>query len=417
MNDNEFGIDFSDLDLDWLDHPGRTRAESPADHGSAARGDTSSQNPDKAAPVLSPDFSDIVKAEAPEKNDPSPQTYEKERPSVRRSAVSGPTSPRPVSSRSADTEADATRASAPRQKPSRRTDPDRSSASVRSSVRSPAPPPDERHDKRRRRRRGGSGRLLIVLIVVLVLGMIFAGWQLSSIFRNYKRDRSAYEDLAAHAIVAIAEQEEETEAQPETADESAGRIVSEIPFSVDWKYLRSINSDIVGWLYCPDTVINYPVVQTTDLSFYLTHGFDSESNTSGTLFADPSSVTGILQSNYIIYGHNMKDGSMFGTFKNYVDRSYFDEHPVLYYLTPAGSYRIDLLCAHVAESLVDNLPGYFSSISDYRSYLNTITGNAFWVNYDVVTTDLQLFSMSTCTSAAGFDDARLILFGVMVPIQ
>lgn len=280
------------------------------------------------------------------------------------------------------------------------------------------PPPEE--PPYRRRRRGGMSGLLIALIVVLVLGLIFAAWQLGSIFLNYHRDRSAYEELANRAIVQLAEHDEESEesgSAAESGTSAGGRVKSELPLSVDWEYLRSINTDIVGWLYCPDTVINYPVVQTEDQTFYLTHGFDGGSNTSGTLFADPSAVAGITQSNYIIYGHNMKDESMFGTFKNYVDRSYYDAHPTLYYLTPSGSYRIDLICAHIAESFVTNLPGYFSSTSDYQSYLNSITSDAFWVNYDAVTTDRQLFSMSTCTSAAGFDDARFIVYGTMVPIQ
>ena len=108
---------------------------------------------------------------------------------------------------------------------------------------------------------------------------------------------------------------------------------------------------------------------------------------------------------------------MFGTFKYYVNRSYYDAHPIMYLLTPQGSYRVNLMCAHIAESLVTNLPGYFSSTSDYQSYINTITSDAFWVNYNAVTTEKQLISLSTCTSAAGFDDARMLLYGVLEPIQ
>jgi sortase B len=186
---------------------------------------------------------------------------------------------------------------------------------------------------------------------------------------------------------------------------------------VDWDYLESINSDVVGWLYCPNTVINYPVVQTNDHQFYLTHGFDGESNTSGTLFADMNSVEGIVQSNYIIYGHNMKDDSMFGSFQEYSSQSYYEQHPTLYYLTPYGNYRIDLFCAHIVEATDDNYPGYFSSTADYQSYLNKVTSSAFWVNYDVISTDYQLLTMSTCTSAAGYSDPRLLVQGVMVPIQ
>lgn len=262
---------------------------------------------------------------------------------------------------------------------------------------------------------------VVILILLLVGGMIFAAWQLGSIFMNYSRDRSAYEDLANSAISGLAEAKDTTVAaatpDPNARPEPEEPVISEIPFTVDWEYLSSINGDIVGWLYCPNTVINYPVVQSSDHDFYLDHGFDGQSNTTGTLFVDRDSVSGIVQSNFIIYGHNMKDESMFGTFKHYADKSYYEAHPTLYYLTPGQCYRIDLICAHIVEATTENFPGYFASIDDYQTYLNRISSSAFWVNADAVTTEHQLLTMSTCTSAAGYRDPRLLVQGMMVPIQ
>jgi sortase B len=272
------------------------------------------------------------------------------------------------------------------------------------------------HHKRRRK----ANVPVIILIVLLVLGMAFAAYQLGSIFLNYHRDRSAYSELAERAISGLAEAEEQGDSTDPLATPVPGQeeaVVSEVPISVDWDYLRSVNSDVVGWLYCPGTVINYPVVQRNDHQYYLTHGFDGSSNSSGTLFVDMDSVEGIVQSNYIVYGHNMKDKSMFGSFQAYVNESYYESYPILYYLTPNGNYRIDLFCAHIVESTEDNYPGYFSSTSDYQAYLNKVTASAFWVNYDVISTEYQLFTMSTCTSAAGYSDPRLLVQGMMVPIQ
>ena len=297
-----------------------------------------------------------------------------------------------------------------------------SKRSYKQESRTPAPAQRESYEsvQRGRRRGGGSNKILIALIVVLGLGMIFAAWRLSSFLLNYRRDRSAYNELAGNATIALAQPDEQTkESEPVSGDSSGAgvHIESEIPLSVDWEYLRGLNPDIVGWLYCPDTIINYPVVQTEDHDFYLTHGFDGNANTSGTLFADRNSVLGITQSNYIIYGHNMKDESMFGTFKNYVNKSHYDAHPTMYYLTPNGCYRIDLICAHIVESTYENFPGYFSNLGDYQSYINQIAAESFWVNYNAITTEHQLITLSTCTSAAGYDDARFVVHGMMVPIQ
>ena len=270
----------------------------------------------------------------------------------------------------------------------------------------------------KKKRRGGVSVPLIILIVLLVGGMLFAGWQLGGILLNYHRDRSAYNDLASSAVSAMAEKDEETTAAALPEDPmSSARVVSQVPISVDWDYLRSVNSDIVGWLYCPNTVINYPVVQTNDHDFYLDHGFDKAPNTSGTLFADKNSVAGIVQSNFIIYGHNMKDKSMFGSFQSYVNESYFVQNPTMYFLTPGGSYRVDLIGAHIVEGTVDNFPSYFENTEAYQAYLDSISSHFFWFNRAALNTDYQLLTMSTCTSAEGITEARLLVHGMMVPIQ
>lgn len=268
-----------------------------------------------------------------------------------------------------------------------------------------------------RKRRRRSSAPLIFVIVLLVLGMLFAGWQLGKIFLNYQRDRSAYNNLAENAVSELAEAAQHSDAEQAEAGDVTVRIVSEVPIEVDWAYLSSINSSIVGWLYCEDTVINYPVVQSTDHQFYLTHGFDKASNTSGTLFADMDSVAGVRLSNFIIYGHNMKDKSMFGSFQNYMDESYYEEHPTLYYLTPTVSYRIELFGCHMEEGTTDNFPTSFTSVDDYMAYINSVSSRFYWFDRDRVNTDRQMITLSTCTAGAGYSDARLLLHGTMIPVQ
>ncbi|MCD7770031.1 MAG: sortase, partial [Oscillospiraceae bacterium] len=243
------------------------------------------------------------------------------------------------------------------------------------------------YDNRRRRQKKNIP--LIIVAVVLALGMVIAGWQLISILLNYQRDRSAYNDLASNAISALAETDDGADTDTTDTDADDTDSDSYVPIIVDWEYLESINTDIVGWIYCPDTVINYPVVQTSDNEYYLKRGFNQQSNTSGTLFADVSSVMGINMCNFIVYGHNMKDGSMFGSIEGYVDQSYYEEHPVMYYLTPTETYRIDLIAAHIVESTLDNYPGYFDSTADYQTYLNQLTSASLFTTSATVSTDYQ----------------------------
>ena len=275
-------------------------------------------------------------------------------------------------------------------------------------------------DYRPRRRRGSRTQniLLIVLVVVLVAGVLVAGGKLGSALLNYRRDRTAYNDLADEALSGLAEPNATTSPDQQVDPNAGQQTQSEAPFAVNWDYLRSVNSDVVGWIYCAGTQINYPVVQTFDNEFYLHRDFTSQQpNTSGTLFVDPNATLGVTYSNYIIYGHNMKDGSMFAAIEDYVAQSYYDEHPVMYYLTPTQNYRIDLIAGRIVESTLDNYPGYFSNDQEFSNYLNDITSHSFFGTHAGVNTGYQLVTMSTCDYSGNYNDPRFLLQGMLVPIQ
>ncbi len=285
-----------------------------------------------------------------------------------------------------------------------------------------APPP--RYDRRavavepeeyRPRRRAKTSVPLIILVVILVGGVLFAGVKLGSILLNYHRDRSAYNDLADAALAGLAEPNATTEpgATPEPEQEQPK---SEVPITVDWNYLRTVNTDIIAWLYCPDTRINYPVMQTSDNDYYLHRSYDRQPNTAGSLFADYNSAAGVTSSNFIVYGHNMKDGSMFATVYNYVTQDYYNQHPVMYLLTPTQNYRVDLIAAHIVESSMDNYPGYFQG-GEYQDYLNKIVSSSFFRTSANVTTNYQLITMSTCDYSSNYNDPRFLLHGLMVPVN
>lgn len=108
---------------------------------------------------------------------------------------------------------------------------------------------------------------------------------------------------------------------------------------------------------------------------------------------------------------------MFACLQKYVDQSYYDQHPVMYYLTPSQNYRIDLIAAHIVESTLNNFPGYFSSDNDYANYLNQLTTHSFFGTKATVSTSYQMITMSTCDYSANYNDPRFLVHGMLVPIQ
>lgn len=271
----------------------------------------------------------------------------------------------------------------------------------------PPPTPPRRKSSRRRRR----GFPLWPVIVVLVAVIAFSLFMLGKTILGYTSNRSDYKGVQDAAIIPRLP---ETTPEADAEDTETNVIRSEVPFDVDWDMLRQTNSEVVAWLYCPDTVINYPVVQTTDNEKYLTVNFSGNYNAGGALFADYNSVIGIRSSHLIIYGHNMKDSSMFGTLQKFADEAYVKEHPVFYLLTPEQDYRVDLLDCLTIGATVDNYPNYFSESGSLETYVGRLSSMAYWVNSEADYQNHQLLTMSTCT---GSDDERLILQGVLVPIE
>ena len=101
---------------------------------------------------------------------------------------------------------------------------------------------------------------------------------------------------------------------------------------IDFAYLISCNPDTAAWLYIPETNIDYPVVQGKDNETYMTRNFYGEEAPSGTIFLDYQST--IRQKNYVFYGHNMKNGTMFRDIARYSEKNYFDTHRQIWLYTP-----------------------------------------------------------------------------------
>ncbi len=195
--------------------------------------------------------------------------------------------------------------------------------------------------------------------------------------------------------------------------ELAKEVVSEIPgelapISVDFELLIKKNSDIIGWLCCPDTPINYAVVRAGDNDYYLRRDLDKQYSYSGTLFADFRNKGDFSDKNTIIYGHNMKNASMFGTLINYEEQEYFDKHPEMYLITPDETYKIKLI-AGIKETSTAELYEGFLKPENTREIINAaISKSTFRSNY-VFSDDDRFVTLSTCSY--DYNEARYIVIG------
>lgn len=256
----------------------------------------------------------------------------------------------------------------------------------------------------------------ILFIAICIAVMLFSGYQIYRELAVYEEGDSAYEALETYITPPETSGISTGPVNPDGAAvqelETAADSVSAFP-AVDFDALRQINSDVVGWLYCPDTVINYPVVQTTDDSYYLTHLFDRTTHKSGCLFLEAANEPDFSDMHSIIYGHHMKNGSMFQSLSNYKKQTYYDEHPTLLLVTPEQNYTIRLFAGYICPGDGDAWKLSFSSDAEFEQWLQTACRKSTFSSGITPTYTDHIITLSTCSYE--YEDARYVVLGILEP--
>ncbi len=188
------------------------------------------------------------------------------------------------------------------------------------------------------------------------------------------------------------------------------------PIEVNFDLLSQVNANVVGWLYCANTPINYPVVQSTDNSYYLNRLYDNQTNSSGAIFMDALNSPDLSDVNTILYGHNMKNGTMFASLQNYDEQWYYEQHPVMYYLTKDHKYKIDVFASYETDGDSDAFTIFFDSEQTYGAYLqNRWTQSRIDTSWLPMSTADNIITLSTCSYS--FDNARYVVQGKVTQLN
>lgn len=200
--------------------------------------------------------------------------------------------------------------------------------------------------------------------------------------------------------------------QPEpSATKKPGKKRDKSSYTFDWEGLKKQSRYVIGWIQIPGIErINYPIVQSDDNQFFLTHDWTGAYQTAGAIFMNKYNAKDFSDMNSIIYGHRMKAGSMFGLLKYYESQQFMDENPNFYIYTPEGrrlSYEI-ICCSHVKDGS-DAYMQHFESPDERMDYYNLMIKKAVAKR----NTDLDRFDttvmLSTCNSAAGYYERTVVL--------
>ena len=171
----------------------------------------------------------------------------------------------------------------------------------------------------------------------------------------------------------------------------------------DFDKLKEINTDIVGFIEVDNTNISYPVVKSSDNSYYLNHSYKKEKNNIGSIFLDYRNDLDNLSKNNIIYGHGRLDNTMFGSLNNLLDSNNLDSKESYYITlsTPKSIMTFKIFSVYTIPKEGYYIKTYFSSNKYFKEFLETIMkGSIYNFNTDVNTND-KILTLSTCKDNFG----------------
>lgn len=203
--------------------------------------------------------------------------------------------------------------------------------------------------------------------------------------------------------------ETETEIETDEKGQTTVRSYLVLKNPVDFESLQKVNEDIIGWIRVSALGISYPIAQSTDNDYYLHRTFERVDNFAGCIFMEYQNHSDFSDKNTIIYGHNMKNGSMFGTLRKFYEDEVYEKAPYFWIYTPDKIYRYDIFsCAEVA---VDSL-AYQITFSEERSFdqfIRDAYSRSVVKGNDIkVTAEDKIVTLSTCT---GNEATRFIVQG------
>lgn len=285
---------------------------------------------------------------------------------------------------------------------------------------------------KKKKKKGGFDVISLILIIIAVGILGFAGTKLYFLYQEYQVGTKEYDSLRKYAEIPANKEEllksgtkkkEKTDTaagEEKTEDEDAadGILIDDseeetetemeyMENPIDFEELKSINPDIIGWLELEGPGISYPIAHGSDNEFYLHHTIEGTYNFAGSIFVDFANSSDFSDENTVIYGHNMKNGSMFAMLSQYGKQEFYEKYPEFWIYTPEYIYKMEIFSAGEVTKDTSRYQIRFQDRAVFSEFLEKC------VSESVISTAGMMFNskdrvvtLSTCT---GDSSTRFLL--------
>ena len=218
-------------------------------------------------------------------------------------------------------------------------------------------------------------------IIVFVISLI----EIYKWHRDNKKSKEILENISEAVKIENVKVDEETKEETE--------------ISVDFKKLKEKNADTVAWIKVNNTNIEYPIVKTSNNSYYLNYSFDKSYNVAGWIFADYKNKFDNTDKNIVIYGHNMRDGSMFGSLKKVLTEEWYnnEDNRSIIFITENGNYKYKIFSIYQIENEDYYIKTEFKN-NEFKEFINIIKNRSDKDFGEKVDENDQILTLSTCAN-------------------
>ncbi|MCD7922848.1 MAG: class B sortase [Clostridiales bacterium] len=274
-------------------------------------------------------------------------------------------------------------------------------------------------------RKNGAGKkkrgniLSAVILIAAVLVILFSLSRLLPILLDYRQSGQTYQELTDQYVNDAADGDAAADADEDEdsiSDDAAVQCFDWTAVSIDFEALKQINPDVVGWIRFDDTAavaVDYPILYAADNETYLRTDLYGSAHTAGSIFLEAANTPDFSDYYNIIYGHNMRNGSMFGTLKQYRrDESFYDSNPYFTIYTEETAYRYQIFAYEVVTDGSEIYTVGYEPDEAYQDLIDLICSQSMRDTGIVPEVTDRIVTLSTCTSVN--DSERFVVHAVCI---